>query len=79
MSSIPGLGWAIKPSFQLGKNTLAVPMKLHLAARLKVIDEMKKKDVLSGLLLFCGGKEKNAYDSDHEILFKYLNVIYSVV
>ena len=70
MASIPGLGWAIKPTFQLGHKTLAVPMKLHLSARLKIIVEMKKQGVSYGLLLFCGGKEKNAYDSDHEILFK---------
>lgn len=82
MAAIPGLGWAnVKPVFQLGERTFAVPMSLHKAARGKICDEMKKRNVNDGVMLFCGGNQKEAYDSDHEPLFRqdsWFNYVFGV-
>lgn len=71
-TTLPGLGWAKKPAFyQRGKKTLAVPMSLHEAARNKIVDELNNLNITSGIVLLCGGVQGEAYDTDHEILFRF--------
>ncbi len=71
-AATPGLGWAnVKPVFQMGERTLAVPMTLHQVAREKIVTEMRKRNINGGVILLCGGTLKEAYDTDHEILFRY--------
>lgn len=68
--NIPGLGWST-PVFQLGKGkTLAIPMTLHAAARIKVRGGFDEKGIKKGIVLLQGGGEMFQYDTDCEILFR---------
>ena len=68
MSAIPGLGWSQLPkTFQLGVNTLAVPMTMHKAARLKLVTEMQKRGAQSGVVLLESGEQTCVYDTDAEV------------
>lgn len=70
-ANIPGLGWsAPSTSFQLGKKTLAIPMTLHAAARIKVRGGYDKRGTKNGICLLRGGDEMYQYDSDIELLFR---------
>jgi len=80
MHHVPGLGWA-KPQFQLGERTLCIPMSLHAAARGKIVNLMVQRGATSGVILLCGGRAKEAYDTDHEILFRqdsWFNYVFGV-
>jgi hypothetical protein len=70
--NIPGLGWSTPSSvFQLGKGkTLAIPMTLHAAARVKVRGGFDKAGIKTGICLLKGGDEMFQYDTDVEILFR---------
>jgi len=82
MSTIPGLGWApLKGSFQNGANKLAIPMNIHQSARTKLISEMRKIGITSGVVILEGGKQMNQYDSDTEIVFRqdsWFNFLFGV-
>lgn len=68
--NIPGLGWST-PVFQLGKGkTLAIPMTLHAAARIKVRSGFDQKGIKKGIVLLQGGGEMNQYETDCEMLFR---------
>lgn len=69
--AVPGLGWAKKPAFQLGKGkTLEIPMELHAAARLKLLQLLNKRGVDTGIVLLEGGNDRNQYDTDTEMVFR---------
>lgn len=71
MAAVPGLGWSRLPAtFQLGCETLKVPMAMHKTARLKLVEEMKSRGVTCGVVLLEGGEQQNVYDTDCEIVFK---------
>jgi Xaa-Pro dipeptidase len=67
---IPGLGWAKKPVFQVGKGkTLAIPMELHASSRAKLVGLMTERGA-NGVALFQGGDDINQYDTDTELVFR---------
>jgi hypothetical protein len=68
-SSIPGLGWANRPVFQLGEKSLAIPMSVHRASREKLVSEMKARGISRGVALLRGGEEACYYDSDAEMVY----------
>ena len=62
MAAVPGLGWSRLPAtFQLGCETLKVPMAMHKTARLKLVEEMKSRGVTCGVVLLEGGEQQNVY------------------
>jgi hypothetical protein len=76
MTSKPGAGWASPAVFQLGKGkTLAVPMEVHEIARKKVVKAFSEKGITSGVVLLKGGEDQNVYDTDTEVLFRYVTKI----
>lgn len=75
--SNPGNGWS-KSVFQLGKGrTLAIPLEIHQAARKKLVELFHKNGVTTGVILFQGGEDQCAYDTDTEILFRY-SILFSI-
>jgi hypothetical protein len=70
--SNPGNGWS-KSVFQVGKGrTLAIPLEIHQAARKKLVEMFRKNGKSTGVILFQGGEDQCAYDTDTEILFRYV-------
>ena len=79
---IPGFGWVTRPVFQLGEKNLAIPMSLHRQNRIKLVDQMRKRNVHTGVALIRGGDEQCYYDSDSEMLFKqdsWFNYLFGVM
>ena len=73
--SVPGLGWANTPAFQLGRGkTLAIPMELHASARHKICDILTRRGTSNGIVLLKGGQEQNQYDTDIELVFRYVTI-----
>ena len=74
------MGWA--SSFQLGKGkTLRIPNSVHANSRQKVMAEMAKKGLCSGICLLKGGEDKNQYETDMELLFRqdsWFNYLFGV-
>ena len=70
MSSIPGAGWS-NSVFKVGRG-LAIPLSVHEVARKKLVDILKSKGIISGIVLLKGGDESSfaLYDTDAEGLFK---------
>lgn len=73
-SSVPGQGWSTTaPVFQLGKGkTLAIPMTIHAASRIKIRGNFDKQGIKNGICLLRGGVESTQYDTDTEPLFRYV-------
>ena len=70
-SSVPGTGWA-KPVFQMHKRkTLSIPMEVHKVNREKVCDLMRAEGT-KGVMLLQGGHEQNQYDTDTELIFRFV-------
>jgi len=82
MQSTPGFGWASPGIFQVGRGkTLAIPMSLHEVSREKVVQIMRSRGHVGGIMLLRGGEEQNQYDTDTELLFRqdsWFNYLFGV-
>lgn len=73
--SQPGAGWTNRPLFQLGKGrTLAVPLDMHQQNRAKLVKKFQEKGIASGIVLLQGGEQQYMYDSDTEVIFRYVHL-----
>eukprot|EP01041_Mallomonas_annulata_P004171 gene4171-8290_t len=70
MDSVPGLGWANIASFEMGSETLRVPLSIHRHARQRLITNMVARGGLQGIILLCGGKAQTTFDTDGEPIFR---------
>lgn len=70
-AAVPGMGWASRGVFQLGKGkTLAIPMSVHASAREKLCALMSQRGISAGIILIKGGDESYQYDTDTENIFR---------
>lgn len=63
--------------FQMGPNTLAVPMKLFKNNRLRVVEQLQKHPKVDDrtYILLEGGKDISLYDTDVDHVFRQVSAI----
>lgn len=71
------------PVYQMGPNTLAVPMSLFRDNRIKLIEELKKQTGIDDktYVLLQGGDDISVYDTDVQYVFRqesYFNYLFGV-
>lgn len=56
--------------YQMGPDTLAIPMEMFQENRAKVCEAMNKVTTLDSVILLEGGSDLSWYDTDVEHVFK---------